>query len=277
MTDKPEYITDVSELMGWNEPKKIITEISGWVPIFDCVLQDNNNLTKTAIHGAMWRFCQMKDNACRASLATIGKMIGVDKATVMRYAKELCDEGYFVDLTPDLKNRPHIYADTGKVRMRSKFDVAQDNTGVAQCNATVAQSQLSKVLNKDINTLSERKEKAKERIEDQRAKRKDPVDWVLGNAEKEGAITSMQERTSKALGLDVSGSRFDKMVSFLMQKDRQGETIEVYAAWMKADPYNSPKTHQIAQRPDIVRETWAAAFVNKEPSFDEALEKAGYK
>ena len=126
-------------------------------------------------------------------------------------------------------------------------------------------------------SLSERKEKAKERIEDQRAKRKDPVDWVLGNAEKEGAITSMQERTSKALGLDVSGSRFDKMVSFLMQKDRQGETIEVYAAWMKADPYNSPKTHQIAQRPDIVRETWAAAFVNKEPSFDEALEKAGYK
>jgi hypothetical protein len=135
----------------WGEPKQVITELSGFVPVFDCVLERYKNLTKAAVHGAMWRFSRMKDGVCRASLSKIGDKIGVDKATVLRYAKELCKDGYFLDTTPNLKNKPHIYADTGAVSMISKFCVAQNNTRVAQNNATVAENQLKKVNNKDSN------------------------------------------------------------------------------------------------------------------------------
>jgi DnaD/phage-associated family protein len=113
--------------------------------------------TIAAVFGAIWRYCQMEDGVCRASLDTIGGAIGVDKATVMRHAKTLCDDGYLKDLTPDLRNRPHIYAETGKIVMTSRIDgiaqrnagIAQSNSRVAQRNASVAESKLNKDFKKD--------------------------------------------------------------------------------------------------------------------------------
>ena len=154
MEEQAEYITDAAEMMGWNEPKQIITEISGFVPIFDCVLEKYKNATRAIVHGAMWRFCRMKDGVCKASLTTIGEMTGLAPATIMRHAQVLCEDGYFVDLTPDLKNKPHVYADTGKVKMVNRFDVSQRNVSISQRNASVSESQLNKVLNKDNNKQS---------------------------------------------------------------------------------------------------------------------------
>ncbi len=83
---------------------------------------------------------------CFASLETIAKDLGVNKATVMRKAKQLVKEGYLEDLTPKRRNVPHIYRDTGKAGIRINIEtVAEGNTlneSVAQCNATVAQSKL---------------------------------------------------------------------------------------------------------------------------------------
>lgn len=164
-----EYITEASELMGWKEEKQIQTEFSGFVMIYDCVLKRYGNLTKAAVHGAILRYCGMEDRVCKASLKSIGEMIGVDKATVMRYAKELCVDGYLKDLTPDLRNRPHIYADTGAVQIKNKLTVAHNNATVAPCNATVAQNQLTRVNIKDIKK-QEIKEGAKERATPKKAK-----------------------------------------------------------------------------------------------------------
>jgi len=149
--ERPEYLNDVNEMMGWNEPKQIITEISGFVPIFDCVLERYKNATRAIVHGAMWRFCRMKDGVCKASLTTIGEMTGLAPATIMRHAQVLCEDGYFIDMTPDLKNKPHVYADTGKVKMVNRFDVSQRNVSISQRNASVSQSQLNKVNKKVIS------------------------------------------------------------------------------------------------------------------------------
>jgi hypothetical protein len=140
-----------------DETRKIVTEVSGFTPIFDGLVEQYGDETIAAVFGAIWRFCQMEDGVCKASLETISKTIGVDKVTVMRHAKTLCADGYLKDLTPDLRNRPHIYAETGRICMKSRLEtVAQRNTTVAQRNvtvskrnATVSQSQLNRVFNKD--------------------------------------------------------------------------------------------------------------------------------
>lgn len=93
----------------------------------------------------------MEDNVCKASLETIASDLGIDKATVQRHADKLCDLGYLKDLTPELRNRPHVYVDTGKLQIKASVTVAHGNTDVAHGNVTVAESQLNKVLKKDIN------------------------------------------------------------------------------------------------------------------------------
>ncbi|HEY6018615.1 MAG TPA: hypothetical protein VIY48_01620 [Candidatus Paceibacterota bacterium] len=141
------------EGLDLDTPKTIITEISGFVPMFDAVVEQYHDHTRAAVHGAVWRFCQMDDGVCKASLETIGSWIGVNKATVQRHMEVLVADGYFVDLTPELVNRPHVYTETGKVVMKGSLKahvaqgnatVAQRNVGVAQGNAGVAQSRLNK-------------------------------------------------------------------------------------------------------------------------------------
>jgi len=103
----------------------------------------------------------MEDGVCKASLDTLSQGLGVDRATVMRHAAALVEDGYLKDLTPDLRNRPHVYADTGKASIRigigatvaqRNVTVAECNTAVAQRNVTVAESQ----LNKDSKRLSKK-------------------------------------------------------------------------------------------------------------------------
>ena len=149
--EKPEYLNDALEMIGIDleAPRQIVQEISGFTPLFDVVVQQYKDETRAAVHGAMWRYCQMQDGVCKASLSSIGELLGISPATVMRHAEELCKDGYFIDLTPDLKNRPHVYADTGKVVMKSKIHVSQRNVGISQRNAGISESQLSKDIKKD--------------------------------------------------------------------------------------------------------------------------------
>lgn len=180
---QPGYVTDALEMAGidLSAPKKIIQELSGFVPVFDAVIARYHDETRAMVHGAMWRYCQMEDGVCRASLTSIANMIGVKDATVSRHAEVLCADGYFKDLTPNLKNKPHVYADTGKIVMRSKISgLAQDSSGGTQNSASGTESRLNKVLNKDSNKSSADAEKtAKQKVLDS-ANRE--VDYILQTA-----------------------------------------------------------------------------------------------
>jgi len=138
-----------------NHPRQILTEVSGFTPVFDVIVDVYQDKIRALVFGAIWRFCQMEDKVCKASLEKIGKLIGVDKATVQRHVAILCNDGYLKDLTPGLRHRPHVYADTGRVLMRSKIEgVAVRKPNVAQRNASVAQSTLIKDINKDFKETS---------------------------------------------------------------------------------------------------------------------------
>lgn len=139
-----------------NGDRSIETLVSGFTPVFDAMVEVYQDKIRALVFGAVWRYCQLEDGVCKASLETIGKMIGVDKATVQRHVVVLCEDGYLRDLTPGLRHRPHVYAETGKIVMRSKIEgvavrkprVAQSKPTVADSNASVAESTLSKDFNK---------------------------------------------------------------------------------------------------------------------------------
>ena len=152
--------------------KTILTELDGFTPVIDCLVKEYGLVT-AAVFGRIWRYCQMETGVCQASLDTMAEYIGLDKATIMRHAKKLVDAGYLKDLSPDLRNHPHTYADTGKVTLTSKISVAQnnakkervadDNASVAQSNASVAENQLKIDIKKDSKI---QREEQKERIKE---------------------------------------------------------------------------------------------------------------
>ena len=53
---------------------------------------------------------------------------------------------------------------------------------------------------------------------------------------------------------------WNTLLNFLVERKAAGEHITQYLEWCKRDPYNSPKLHQIAQKPLLVKQTWRGAF-----------------
>jgi len=155
--------------------KTVLANVDGFTPVMDVIVQDMG-LMSAVVFGRVWRYCQMDDKVCKASLESIGESIDVDRATVMRHIKELCEAGYLKDLTPDLRNRPHVYVDTGKAELKvsiygvaqsntyqtgvseSHTTVAESNSTVAQRNSGVAESHLNRVFKKEVKKEEEREE-----------------------------------------------------------------------------------------------------------------------
>jgi hypothetical protein len=151
-------------IMGEDEARKILQEVSGFYPLFEVLLKRYNDLITPAVFGVAWRFCQMQDGVCRASLRKLAGILNISEATVMRRLEDLCNDGYLIDTTPDLKNSPHVYADAGLVTMKSSLGVVETvshrnstksvsarKATVSQGKATVSGSQLIKGSNKELN------------------------------------------------------------------------------------------------------------------------------
>jgi hypothetical protein len=93
--------------------KTILANVDGFTPVIDSVV-DNLGIMPAVVFGRVWRYCQMEDGVCKASLETIAEHLNITSRSVQTHIKALCKNGYLKDLTPKLRNRPHIYADTGK-------------------------------------------------------------------------------------------------------------------------------------------------------------------
>jgi len=113
---------DALEMLGkgYNEDPvttEFISTMSGFTPAPDILIAEYGFVT-ALVWGRAWRFCQMVDGVCRASIEKLALSLGMSERTIIRHMETLCEGGYLLDTTPDLKNRPHIYADTGKIRIR---------------------------------------------------------------------------------------------------------------------------------------------------------------
>ncbi len=77
-------------------------------PLFDHIAGPYGTIT-AAVYGVVYRHCQMRDGVCRASTRRMAQLVGMDEVTVLRHIHKLVDDGYLLDLTPERRNRPHIY------------------------------------------------------------------------------------------------------------------------------------------------------------------------
>jgi hypothetical protein len=62
--------------------RTILAKMDGFTPVIDTVVEKTSLMT-AVVFGRIWRFCQMKDGVCNASLDRIGQDIGIDKATAI--------------------------------------------------------------------------------------------------------------------------------------------------------------------------------------------------
>jgi hypothetical protein len=257
--------------------KTILSELDGFTPVIDCLVQEYGLVT-AAVFGRIWRFCQMKDGVCNAPLEKVSEGIGLDKATIMRHAKKLVEGGYLVDLTPDLKNHPHTYADTGKVTISSqisvahrnaeKASVAQCNAGVAECNTGVAESQL-----KIVDKIDSKKEVKGEKIkipEGLPPRTGDVVgDWLKMSAslsEKNKASAAVMERLSVLnrnwphYG-DGKHEDFWRVCRLIASAEAEGRgTVEQFVDWVNGQKDHIGMVQWYGRKPDNIWQDWGLCF-----------------
>lgn len=116
--------------------RNIAADFDSFTPLFDALTQRYGVVT-AAVYGRIWRYCQMEDSVCRAAQETIAADLGLSRSTVIRSTSQLVNDGYLKDLTPELRNRPHILADSGKLSIVVKFGAV--DKGVSESNSTVSE------------------------------------------------------------------------------------------------------------------------------------------
>jgi DnaD/phage-associated family protein len=107
--------------------KDVIASASGFTPCPD-ILIDKYSHTTALVWGKIWRYCQMKDEVCRASVQRLAKELNLSDVTVEKHIRLLEDDKYIRDTTPDLKNKPHIYVDTGKLKLKINIFMEEEST-----------------------------------------------------------------------------------------------------------------------------------------------------
>jgi len=111
--------------------KTILAKVDGWTPLIDCLVKDVG-LPAAAVFGRVWRYCQMQNGVCEAAIERMGDELGIDRKTFMRHLSVLTKKGYLLDHTPGVRNKPHVYSDTGKAGLSvtisgvPKMDTATD-------------------------------------------------------------------------------------------------------------------------------------------------------
>jgi hypothetical protein len=88
------------------------------------------------------------------------------------------------------------------------------------------------------------------------------LDGMLSYLDKQRQYEQMTERIARAVRVTPDGSdKWNEIIRFCIMKEKTGETIEKYGEWMIANKYDAPKIGQISVKPQIIKDTWIAAFM----------------
>jgi DnaD/phage-associated family protein len=97
--------------------KQIEATVSKFTPCPD-VLVIKYSHTTALVWGKIWRYCQMKDEVCKAAIKRLADELGLSDDTIGKHIKLLEKGGYIKDLTPEVRHKPHEYVDTGKLKLK---------------------------------------------------------------------------------------------------------------------------------------------------------------
>lgn len=84
---------------------------------------------------------------------------------------------------------------------------------------------------------------------------------ISSENQKRAALKERME-TALSLSVDEGSKNWEAVLNHCLKQEEKGETIEKFCEWCKTDPYNSPKKHQIAQNPLLIKVIWRSAFDN---------------
>jgi hypothetical protein len=142
--------------MFWEgKPRELPSVISGFTPAPDILIQ-KYGYVPALVWGRVWRYTQGSDGICRAKLSTIAGELGMSVRNVIRELDLLCEGGYLKDTTPELRNKPHIYADTGKIRIRISVEatMTQSHSRVTQSHSHSDSESLEESIKKEVKDLN---------------------------------------------------------------------------------------------------------------------------
>jgi len=95
-------------------------ELANYTPVPDDLVREFGVMT-AAVWGRMWRYAQMSDGVCRASIKTIADSLGIARNTVIKSISILERAGLLQDITPDAIKSAHKYL-VSLPKSSSKFD-----------------------------------------------------------------------------------------------------------------------------------------------------------
>lgn len=126
-------------------PGKYAVEIGGFTMVPDILVRQYSFFT-AGLYGKIWRYESMKDGCCRAATSTLADELGVSRDTIIEHLKILVRDGYIIDRTPDLRNRPHILNTTGKLRLSLNLvseiptvEVSENSTPLSEIPTVVSE------------------------------------------------------------------------------------------------------------------------------------------
>ena len=79
---------------------------------------------------------------------------------------------------------------------------------------------------------------------------------------------TMCGRIKQALGFEPNG-RHEELISWLITKDKSGQSIEKFRAWWdKENEFKRPALWKFGDRPTFLKEVWVSAFPNEASGLD---------
>lgn len=126
-----------------------VVTASGFTPCPDILVKKYSHTT-ALVWGKVWRYTNMDDGVCNASILRIAAELNLTANTVAKHMQMLEGGKYIKDTTPDVRNKPHEYIDTGKLRLRIALEMAEDG------GTQNLRSRYSKIAHEESTTKSSR-------------------------------------------------------------------------------------------------------------------------
>jgi hypothetical protein len=260
------YIQEAVEMLGKgydieNIVKELPSTMSGFTPAPDFLIKKYGFVT-ALVWGRIWRYCQMRDGICRAKIETIAAELGMSDRTIFRHVDPLVADGYLKDVTPDLKNRPHIYADTGKIRIRISVEAT-----MTESQGTMTESQSHPDRESDEESIKKE------------SKKKDMVDFILENEKSIQPIDEACKAFESALGVNPwpwqSNSDWSVFARWIEKTYREDKTIfQDYVKWRRDDgKYQAMSNNKIRQNPRMFMDTGWPTFLAHSSMYGKSQEE----
>lgn len=267
-------VADALEMLGkgYNTdpipPNEFVATVSGFTLAPDTIINEYGYVT-ALVWGVAWRFCQMSDGVCRAGLEKIAARLGMSERTIIRHLDTLCDGGFLFDTTPTLKNKPHIYADTGKIKVRMNIHaMTESQRAVTESQRHGDRESVEESIKKESKDYKKPKTKLPpgSDIGYMLAAHMTSEDIAASQSADEierGLLMFYESKMGYGSTLDWWGKNADLVAlrKFLVTQSR--DNIEVFAKWCKRT-YSKFRPEDAARFPRNVLTFWPLAFEKAE-------------